>query len=453
MATFPADTQVEDTGTPTADLNLTYGLLQSILGPVILPSGDVTGVKDPAAVQAVLNLGAVVCYLVGGAQYYGKTTVTLTEGQYVRGAGLQSAIWTLTATGVFAFTEQMANPASYSVLGRGGVQGVTIVGVSASKNPSDGSGGVQFGDIVSLENDVEVTNCQWGLFGSNQNFFAEQGVHQVRSNGCKNPVVLQCAASGGASRTGSFDRSQFTVYHNDTLDGNFGLGGVQLLAGAQLEGGSIVQYGNFGGTGQASVYTLYVSGAAPAGPTGHSSALGVQLVHAVEYNGSGTAPGTILIAANSFINPAIGTLRYTAMGSSSISAGTFVFAGPISGDSTLQGSSGRWNFVAPSASGVTGNVYWKVEEGLDEITVDAELTIAASTTISAGETLATLPAAATPAQSKAFVGVYEPFGSTNVTAVFSMTSGSILEWFGAGITTPSGGSSFVRARATFPAFI
>src|SRR5215469_8627635 len=263
MATFPANNKVPGNAGLTTDLDTTYGLLQNILGPVVLPSGDTTGATDAVNVQNAITTYGYATIVAGLGPYYGKTTVIGNEGTFLNCVGIPT--WNLQATSIAAFQWKQANAATYSTTGTGGIRGRLIInGPGGANNPSDGSIGVQMGDVVQLECDVAVFQCQWGLLLSNQNFFTEQGTFRVFSQSNKNPVVLQCAASGPATRSGSFERSRITVYHNETVSGSFGTAGVQILAGAQVSG-TLRQYGNFNGTGQASVFALSVTGTAPAG--------------------------------------------------------------------------------------------------------------------------------------------------------------------------------------------
>jgi len=461
MATFPANNKVPGNAGLTTDLDTTYGLLQNILGPVVLPSGDTTGATDAVNVQNAITTYGYATIVAGLGPYYGKTTVTGNEGQFLNCIGIPT--WNMKATGIAAFQWKQANAATYSTTGTGGIRGRLIInGPGGANNPSDGSIGVQMADIVQLECDVAVFQCQWGILMSNQNFFTEQAQIRLFSQGNTNPLVLQTAASGGASRTGSFDRGEFTVYHNDVTNASAGLGGVQLLAGALVEGGWIKQYGNFNGTGSAGKYALYVSGTAPVGGF-HSAIVGAQIIHAVEYDGTGTAIGTVFLDTGCYIIHCEGTLDYVGMGAPSISATNagFTFHGPIAGNTALLNAL-NLTVTTGFPAGVTGTVTfipvgvgYGTSGGVSAWLMNFNLTVAATTTITSGSTFFTLPALAVPT-SGTYVGgiVYNALGSPStdpIVLTVNSGGGAVCGFVSATITTPGGGNSFIRGTAVYGA--
>jgi hypothetical protein len=420
---------------------------------LVQPSGVQDG-TDATNVQSVLATYGVAW--LGPGIYYANSTVTCHEGQYVCGAGRNRTFWNLTTSNTAAFVWSPQAASSYSVHGGGGITGVTITGPSASVCPSDESIGVQMGDIVQLRCDVEVINCQYGLLLSNQYFWTEQGAFTTFTHGCTNPVVLQCAPSGGASRTGSFDRCDITVYHDDTISGSFGPGGVQVVAGAQLLGGALRQYGNFKGSGQSSVYALYVSGSLPAGASGSGSSYidSVELVHVMEWDGSGIAPGTIGIGAGCKIIGAFGALRYSIsipFGSSSVSADKWSFSGSIIGDTTLQSS--LWGSITSGLpAGWKGAFKYAITSHASGMaTLAVEITLAASTSITQGETLCQLPPGFSyPKDMKRVLISYQAYGGTYSTAFLEINSSGVVTWTGPPVKTPSGGNSYLYGQADYP---
>ena len=403
------------------------------------------GADDGALINNLFQHGAVVSLLP--LTYTVRSTVTAHEGMYVRGAGRQRTFVSQSGFSGPAFQWTPANSSSYSQFGTGGITGVSIVGQSPV--PTDGSIGVQMGDIVQLETDVYVTNLQYGLLLNNQFFQAEQGSHRVMSHGCTNPVVLQCAATGGASRNGSFDRTELTVYTDDTMSGAFGNGVVQLLAGAQILEGNVTIYGNLSGTGQAGVYALYVSGAAPAGPTGFSSMRGGKLTMGVEYDGTGTAPGGVLVAASSFVDgPTTGIIRFDSFGSSSIT-GTWSFSGPITGDAVLVRAAGGYSSFAPTLSGLTGSFFVAQNGNLGQAYIEGSVSVPASTSIPHNTVISSgVPAAFAPSSGSRWVDLILQDGGGGASAIAfpcQISSAGNLTYFGVSYTTTGASSIFGSA--------
>jgi len=284
------------------------------------------------------------------------------------------------------------------------------------------------------------------------------------SQGCTNPVVLQCAPSGAnATRTGSFDRINLTVYHNDTTSGAFGNGGVQILAGAVVGEGIIHQFGNFGGTGQAGVYALYVSGSTPAGvvQSSNSAIVGVDLQHGLEYDGTGTAPGTVFIGASNYIEQAKGVLWYAGLGAGSISASAagWQFDGPIHGDNTILNA--LWGAISAGfPAGMSGTVRYSPSGHLTGFTqgdmadIDVACSINAATTINQNTTLFTLPSGFYyPTDNKLGTLVYTAFGAGPVTIIVSVGTTGHVALASATIVTPGGGTSFLYGNLRYPTLV
>src|SRR5215469_15406767 len=121
MATFPANNKVPGNAGLTTDLDTTYGLLQNILGPVVLPSGDMTGATDAAAVNSAITTYGEATIVAGLGAYYGNATVTGHEGQFLNCIGIPT--WNLKATSIAAFQWKQASAGVYSTTGTGGIRG------------------------------------------------------------------------------------------------------------------------------------------------------------------------------------------------------------------------------------------------------------------------------------------------------------------------------------------
>lgn len=434
---------------------ITSAITPSSMQGFVAPSGDTTGATDPLTVQTAINTYGVAILAPGS--WYGNTTVIGHEAQWV--SCQPGVTWKLKSAGIPAFQWTPANSSSYSQTGTGGIIGrPLIIGPSDTTNPSDGSIAVQMGDIVQLVSDFRHQNCQYGLLLSNQYFWSEQGDHRVISSnggGTKNPVVTQVAASGGAARTGSFDRTRITVYHDEWLDGTFGLGGVQLLAGAQFDGGSIRQFGNFSGTGQSGVYAMYVSGAAPAGSASAgtpSSLVGVdELVAAVEYDGTGTLPGTIMLDTNTYIERCSGNLRYINFGSASISGSSdFDFTGPISGDTSLQAvNADAIISVSASPSGWSGSLFVWCGYRANLQFVQVLASIPASASVTNGMTLFSgIPVPFKPLANKliSFFVYDNATGAATLLPCLVTTTGTIVALNGTTINIGASGGSLMGGQ-------
>lgn len=425
---------------------------------VVFPSGDSTGGTDPVHVQNAID-GYNHATLVGGfGSYYGTITVNCVENQFVECAGFPS--WTIAGTGVTAFNWTSASQNTYQVEGNGGIRGhLEIIGHSASANPADGTVAVEMGDIVQLESDILAVNCQYGLLLNNRAFWAEQGNHYVRSQGCTNPVVMQTASSGGTQRTGSFDRTRLTVYHNDFNYAGWGNGGVQMLAGAQMAGGSLRQYGNFSGTGSPGFYALYVNGTAPAGPTGVSSMIGCEIIHGLEWGGSGTAfISPMYIGTGCYVTQCSGNLWYYSFSASEL-LGDWSFDGPIYGDDTLITNQygqitalpSRWGGVISYRQ--TGNLTTaSVEATGDLVYLDLALNVEASTSITANEVIATLPSGwSYPSDNKYITIWYFPYGENATAIPININPAGSIVFNGVAGTSPSGGTSYLYGSGVYSA--
>lgn len=416
--------------------------LSGVNSQTVTPSGDTSGVTDSAAVQSTLSTYGTAILAPG--VWYGNATITAHENQWVYCQ--PNVTWNMKTTNIPAFLWTTANPAVYSFTGSGGLLGrPLIVGPSGGTNPSDGSIAVKMGDIAYLVSDFRHQTCQYGLLLENQHFWTEDGDHRVQTYGgaTTNPVVLRCATVGSATRTGSFDRTRITVYHNEQIDGNFGQGGVQMLAGAILDGGSIRQYGNFSGTGKANVYSLYISGVTPADVTSvsYSSTAGCEHISALEYDGSGTLPGTVFIDTNCFIEAGSGNLRYINFGPGSVTS--FDFDGPITGDTALQAQNDPYaTVVSLTPVGWTGNLFFTSVYRANLMFVQAAINVPAAASIPQGTVLSTtVPVPFKPLSNKSIIlSLYDNTGgAVTMLPCILQNTGHLVTVNGTTITTGATG--------------
>jgi hypothetical protein len=418
-------------------------------------SGDTTGATDVTNVQNALTTYGVAW--LGPGTYYANATVTAHEGQYVEGVGIQAVQWNLVVSNIAAFLWTPAVSTSYSIHGRGGITGVTIINATSSGsngNPSDGSIGVQMGDIVHLKCDVYVRNCEYGLMLSNQYFWTERGDFTVQTDTCTNPVICECATSGGSNRSGSFDRTRLTWYSNETMGSGGLVNGVQLLNGAQFVGGAIRIYGNVGGTGEAGVYALYLDGASN-GPiySSNSSIIGAELTMVIETSITSTPPGTIYLGSGCYIMACDGTISCNQFGNCTIVGSTFEYFGAIDG-TVSSGTSiqqALWNTISSGfPAGVTGIVHFKRIGQGDEVHLDVSLALAASTTLTQNQTLFTLPSGFEYASDNKLISLVLNAYDGGLSATFHYLHGSgQFTWGSPTLTTSSKGISYVYGQATY----
>lgn len=445
----------------------------SALAPwVVFPSGDTTGATDPTKVQEALS-AYNYAELVAGT-YYANTQVTAHEAQFVRGPGIGAVNWNMVTAGITAFQWTPADSSNYNGSGTGGITGVTITNSTASAgNPTDGSVGLQMADIVHLECDVLINDCEYGFLASNQYYWTERANFTVRTYNCTNPVTFECATSGGDNRTGSFDRTWITWYANENMaysgSTNTGLvNGLQVINGAQFEGGGIRIYGNIGGEGTTdfSVYALYVNGAAnSSAATNYASIIASEVTLVIETAVTGTIPGTIYVGADCYIAAPTGQFYCYNFGAP-VFVGTCQYFGSIytgGGNTTNPYAAGTafeaalWNVIAPP-SGWGGAVRWKYLNA-GTVIIDLAISIPASTTVSVGETIATLPGGAYyPNDSKYGVVTYTEYGyGYPNTAIVAVSGTGVLSFqtnaTDGGVTTPSGGDGYLYGTFTIPVIV
>ncbi len=399
---------------------------------LVQPSGDTTGAQDVTNVQSAVSTYGVAW--LGPGTYYAASTITCNEGQYVCGPGREAATWNLVTTGIPAFQWTPAYPSSYSVDGMGGITGLTIANtVNPGGNPSDGSIGLQMGDIVSLECDVYIKSCEYGLLLENQYFWTERGDFSLSTYYCTNPVTFQVAASGGAGRTGSFDRTCLRWFANDNLVS--GKNGISLLAGAQIVGGALEWSGNFGGS-NSNTYSLYINGTIPSGTSGgtSSSLTGTELICSPE-TVSGSPMGTIYLGSDNYAEGCFGSLWFWDFAAGSINGGWW-FDGPVQGDAVLA-TAGTFAGYGPSLSGATGAVYIGPIGAMGLAFLEAEVSIPSGTKLPPFTTIASgFAAQYTPAGQRNFMLVLWN-GTELIPAPCGVTSSGDLQWIGAEYTTPA----------------
>lgn len=355
----PTDTTTPPAGAGGSDQRATLGKL---LGQTVWPSGDTTGVKDAAALNAAVTA-------IGTS----SGTITLMPGQWYWKPGAVSAIQLANAQtlvidggwgavvnavgGASGDMLRMYNPNSqggtfggntFSV--RSGVRGLTIDGTNAAA----GSTGLHIGDIMNAQADVIITNFSGagsiGLHLDNTVSWTEEADIRAYVRNCTSQVVFEVTTGYDSFGYGNYD---FTVEALPLQDG------VVLKNGVILYNGSLRIRGNFYGSSNAANTSHAVFRASGVCPVGSPNAGGLCKIFAMRLDwqvecGSGTgtnAPATMILDTTNFVvmfqNTGIVSFNNTAglAFTQAQTAGTglnqFQFAGIFVGDPSLSLSSGQ----------------------------------------------------------------------------------------------------------------
>lgn len=319
---------------------------------VLQPSGDTTGAKDAAAINAAVTAlgsdGGTV-FLAPGSWYLepgGVSPIELANSQTVVIDGQWGAVINA-VSGTAGDVLRMYNPNShsggYSDNGfslRSGVRGVIIDGTNATA----GSTGLHIGDMMSPQIDVIVQNFSGtgdiGLHLDNSITWTEEGdIRAGLINNASN-VVFEVTVGWQSFAYGKYDFS---------IQAWPGQDGVYLKNGAYLYNGSLRIRGNFGGSNSPITNAaLRLQGTAPSGSpsAGDTSAMwAMHLDIQAECNGATIyTPQTVYIGNHCFIESCQGIMGFLAAPGTwtacnvSVATAGFEFAGFngfISGDANL----------------------------------------------------------------------------------------------------------------------
>jgi hypothetical protein len=310
---------------------------------------DPTGAADStSAIQlAITALAAAgsggVLYFPAGS-YKISTTLTLNSATpvYFQGDGLWVTFFKYTGTGACL---RVYNSGAYEAFGQagGGITGITIDGTSATAPAY----GLHMGDILQYTTDVGVQNFTGsgsrGCWFDNQFYWTEQLGGRIYAANCTAHVVFDNAPGGAATSSGSFMRSDLSIWinqYNPTYDG------VVFQNGAFDADGSLVLRGNFG-TNNSTLTSavLRLTGSTPAGITIVTNS-GLRTCHLdigveCDLNPTGGytfAPSTIQFGSG--VNAIASCYGILSFGASyaftpSNNSGNVSMVGIISGDTTL----------------------------------------------------------------------------------------------------------------------
>jgi hypothetical protein len=304
----------------------------NLLPGVVWPSGDPSGVKDAAAINAALAAGVKFIYLVASAPWY------ILCGQIsING----SAVW-INAPGCYIYAVgagdmiRMYDSSSYGSgrpLVGGGLIGMPMIdGVNTNGN----SCAFHAGDILQLAVFAQAKNftagtTSKGFWLDNNYYWTEMVFGHIFVWGNTTGVMFDNSANTSGSATGSFDRLNMDICGET----NNGIGDLVTFNNSAFSiGGRLGIYGNMSPSSNGVVYYVLKF-------LGSSYLEHMTLNFDVEMDGSGgTTPSTIYFTASpyNYIQGCIGMMDFGAaspMTPAPHNNCNFQFAGPVFGDSTL----------------------------------------------------------------------------------------------------------------------
>lgn len=327
----------------------------AVLSAVILyPSGDQTGVRDAAAINAAVAAlpatGGAITLAATGTWYVQCGQVVINRsgvyisapGCYIKAVGAGDMIRMFDSSNLVART-----------IWGGGILGMPVIDGALTTGISCAFHG---GDITQLAVFLQAQNFTAGAYAAgnsskgvwldNQWWWTEQCYGRVVARSCATWAQFDnstLATNPGA--TGSFDRLSIDVFGDSNGVGD----GVVWNNGALTINYYLGIWGNFKFASTATVYTAIrmmgqnAAGASFLGAGGADGGKG--LFVGLECDGTGTTqPTTITFsgAPFTFINSS-GNIYFSNFAASNNSGGHFQMLGPIQGDSTLTGMTGLEN--------------------------------------------------------------------------------------------------------------
>lgn len=407
--------------------------LGKLLGPVVWPSGDPTGVKDAAAVMnatASIPASGGVIRLMPGVWYIQCGVVNINaSGVYIDAAGCL-----VNAVGAGDMIRMFDSSSANGRLSLGG--GILGMPVIDGTGTTGAASAFHAGDILQLACFVRVKNfTQAGSYGvhlDNNYIWTEQVYGRIYAKSCATLVAFDNSADTSGSSTGSFMRMDLDVFLEDN-----GLGdGVVFLNGAFLADGRLGIWGNFA-TGAASHAVLRLTGSNSGGSSRMQNAgldIGVELGDTTN-----TVPQTIAFgAAGNSIIGCRGALDF-ALGhpfAASNNNGQFGFSGPVHGDTALQKAQSTFGYTSVFGgfpAGWTGKVAWRKLDDGDLVFLKWALTIASGSAMVSGTTVATIAAPGFfPSDNTDIPGTLS--GGETGPAPGHLTSGGIFKYQGPAFT-------------------
>jgi len=328
---------------------------------VILPSGDVTGVKDATAINNAATLlntnGTGGTVFLGPGDFYISTQITLPQPSGAAGAldGLYAVslrgtrgtvIHQLGATGIFMHRAAGYNNQNNSpnpMARQGSITDIVLDGASAPA----GAVGMDVGDGWGYQVDACIRNFDSSgaiaFYQANRHFWTEKGNFRLDIINCANGVVVDCLVYAGdcSHEYTDWDLRFYLLGAGATATGG-GQNGIIYTNGSYNGGGKLRMRGNHGGGYPTTTYSYTATSASPcvftAAGSSYNNGAAVQLT-----SGSGTQPGGFTE----------GTTYYIV----NVSGATFQLAATAGGaginsSSTGSGTVGKvgYNYTATNAS-------------------------------------------------------------------------------------------------------
>jgi hypothetical protein len=311
------------------------GIGTASLASIIAPSGDSTGRKDAATINAaVAALPATGGMIVmqSGAWYLvpGTVTISVSKPVYIAAYGVVINAVSGTAGDVIRWYDSSTYT---SRTYRGG--GITGWPVIDGTNAAAGSAGLHIGDILQLHLDVQVQNFTGagdvGIHLDNNYYWTEQLSGRIYAQSCKTHVMFDNSANTSGFATGSFERMILDIY----LETNGAGDGVTFANGAFTTDHRLGIYGNFG-TSTTQYAALRLTGSNGGGSSRMTAGVlnaGCELDDTVH-----TAPYTVYFnASGNIIQNCIGILDFSLdqAFTAANNAGQFWYSGIVLGDANL----------------------------------------------------------------------------------------------------------------------
>jgi hypothetical protein len=395
--TIPSDAHA--TGDPghTTDHNNIVDVLIGLGAAVnLLPSGDVSGAADTAAIASLAAAGGLIT-LRPGVFYWECGQVTATSmPAYIRGAGRFATTVMAVGTGDLI---RMYNP-GYPAAGfpsitawSGGVSGLTLDGSMAGA----GSAGLHIGDGEEYDLDLAIQHFNGagsiGLHLDNTVWWTEKMKARVMLLDNTSNVILDVSGANTSTESYGYCDLAFDIFADADQDG------VIIQNGARPYHGKLTIRGNFLGRNSApqTSAVLSITGTIPAGhpnPGAYSQIYACDLDIQVEA-GSGTYQAQTINLGNpsNVIHACTGIMDFTqgatdfvpANFTPATAAGTLTFDGIIAGDFNLNPAqssgatpqpvvAGSQVYARTFLSGANGNAFIEWGDFL-AATLSADITV------------------------------------------------------------------------------
>lgn len=334
----PNDIVTAPAGPNGSDKRATIGQL---FPGVVWPSGDMTGVKDAAAVNAAVSAlpakGGVVT-LVSSADWYINCGAVVVNRSNVYISAPGCYIWAVGAGDVFRIYDS-SNINTRACQG-GGLLGWPVID---GANTTGNSSAVHAGDIFTMTVCAQPQNftagtTSKGVWFDNNYYWSEMLQADIRAYNCTAAVVFDVHVTAGTV-TGSYDRGTLVFY---VEQGVATYDGVVWQAGSLMVDGKMTIRGNFNSSSSGLTSALLrITGSTPGGAAlASSSTIITSLIDiGAECAGGTHTPQTIIFGAGANqISQCYGQLDFAqgaAFAQSNNASNLLNFYGPVAGDPAL----------------------------------------------------------------------------------------------------------------------